>query len=223
MSQEPAVAVKEEYTGFHNFYSPEDFIKREADNGVIRLGDGNRAAEVSESFITGMHAGVEAEVGEAAGFLMYQSGFEWGVRNMASFNARMRKEFGSGKRDIWQMNPAFVFETWWWPLTTQGFGGWSLDLKLEKKDIVVAEIFNSAVAASMERAGKPVCHMYAGLFAGAFSYYDRKDRSSIELQCYAMGMDRCKFLIGDAKDVDAAEFWTKEGATAEEVMSRLDD
>jgi hypothetical protein len=35
------------------------------------------------------------------------------------------------------------------------------------------ELRNSAVAQSMALAGKPVCHLYAGLFAGAFSFYDK--------------------------------------------------
>jgi predicted hydrocarbon binding protein len=221
--QEPSVAVREENTGRHNYYSPEDFIQRDLNTGVISLADQNRAAQVSESFITGLHAGIDHEVGNASGYLMYRAGYEWGLRNMANFSARMRQEFGSGKNDIWTMNKIFVWESWWWPLTTQGFGGWALDLKLENKGIVVAEIFNSAVAQSMERAGKPVCHMYAGMFAGAFSYYDRRERSAIEIQCYAMGNGSCKFLIGDSKDVDAAEFWRTEGASAAEVVSRLRD
>lgn len=221
MNEEAAIAVKEDYTGRHNYYMPEDFIQRDVSAGMITLGDDNRAAQVSETFITGLHAGMDDELGDSAGYLMYRSGYEWGMKNLASFNTRMRHEFGSGKRDIWDMNPAFVWETWWWPLTTQGFGGWSLDLKFEEKGVVVVEIFNSAVAQSMENAGKPVCHMYAGLFAGAFSYYNRRDRGAIELQCYAMGSDRCKFLVGDSKEVDAAEFWRKEGASATEILGNL--
>jgi len=221
--QDPAVAVREENTGRHNYYSSEDFIQRDISMGTISLADQNRAAQVSESFITGLHSGIAEEIGDASSYLMYLAGYEWGMRNMANFSTRMRDEFGSGKTDIWAMNKTFVWESWWWPLTTQGFGGWALDLKLENKGIVVAEIFNSAVAQSMERAGKPVCHMYAGLFAGAFSYYDRSERSAIEIQCYAMGNGSCKFLIGDSKSVDAAEFWSTEGASASEILSRLRD
>lgn len=221
MPAQPAIAVSNDYTGRHNHYLPEEYVRRDADSGTISLGSGLRAAQVTEDFVTGLHAGVEQEVGDSAGFLMYRSGVEWGLRNMTAHNARMRQTYGDGKRDIWQMNPTFVFESWWWPMTVQGFGGWSLDLSFKRKNIVVAEIRNSAVAQSMERAGKPVCHMYAGLLAGAFTFFDRSERSGIELQCYAMGSDRCKFLIGDSKEVNAAEFWVKEGATATEILEQL--
>lgn len=222
MSESPSIAVQDDFTGRHNRYHPDEYVQRDLAAGRITLGGEQRAAQVSESFVTGLHAGVEAEVGDAAGFLMYRSGFEWGARNIARFNERMRREYGGGKRDIWQMNAQFVFENWWWPLATTGFGAWALDLKFDHKNIAVVEIRNSAVAQSMERAGKPVCHMYAGLFAGAFSFYDRRERSAIELQCYAMGSDRCKFLVGDGTEINAADFWINEGASAAEVVERLD-
>jgi hypothetical protein len=146
---------------------------------------------------------------------------------MKRFNNRMRHEYGGGKLDIWQMNKQFVMETWWWPLTIQGFGGWRLTMgdkdneALQSKGLTVIELRNSAVAQSMALAGKPVCHMYAGLFAGVFSFYDREERGCIEIQCYAMGNDVCKFLVGSQKLMNAAEFWSKEGATATEILEKL--
>ena len=63
--------------------------------------------------------------------------------------------------------------------------------------------------------------MYAGMFAGAFSVFEREERDAIEIQCYAMGNDCCKFLIGKKERVNAAEFWRKEGAGAQEITERL--
>jgi predicted hydrocarbon binding protein len=141
---------------------------------------------------------------------------------MKRFNDRMRHEFGGGKQDIWHMNMRFVFETWWWPLTIEGYGGWKLDLSFRNKNLTVVELTNSAVAQSMALAGKPVCHLYAGLFAGAFSFYDKTERECIEVQCYSMGNDRCKFLIGDKKQVNAADFWRREGANAADILRNFE-
>lgn len=218
MSQIP---VKGEHTGHHNYYFSEDFFKFEEEQGAVYLRDGQRAAKVTEAFINGLHLGIEEEVGEPSGLLMYACGYKWGVRDMKRFNERMRHEFGGGKADVWQMNMQFVFETWWWSLVSEGFGAWSLDLSFRNKGITAVEIRNSAVAQSMEMAGKPVCHLYAGLFAGVFSVFDRKERESIEIQCYSMGNDACKFLVGEQKQINAADFWVKEGASAVEVMGKL--
>lgn len=210
------------FKGYHNYYHPEEFFSSDSTKGTIHLRDGQRAARVSEAFINGLHVGVEDEVGDASGLIMYRCGYQWGLEDMKRFATRMRQEFGGGKQDIWQMNMGFVFESWWWPLTVEGYGGWTLDLGFLKKGITVAEIRNSAVAQSIKMANKPVCHLYAGLFAGALSVYDKAERGAIEIQCYAMGNDACKFLIGDQKQVNAAEFWRKEGASAHEIVANFE-
>jgi uncharacterized protein len=198
------------YRGYHNYFHPDEFFSHESERGAIYMRDGQRAAKVTEAFINGLHGGIEEEVGAAGALMMYRCGYAWGVQDMKRFAERMRQEFGGGKREIWNMSMRFVFESWWWPLTIQD------------KGLTVAEIRNSAVAKSMKMLGKPVCHLYAGMFAGVFSVYDRQERESIEMQCYSMGNESCKFLIGTKERVNAAEFWRQEGATSVEIMGNLE-
>jgi len=205
----------------HNYFVQEEFLKRDEENGNLYLRDGQRAVMASEDFISGLHSGMHEEVDDAANLIMYKCGFDWGVNDMKRFNERMRHEFGGGKVDVWNMNRHFVMESWWWPLTLEGWGAWTIDFSYEKQGMVFVTIRNSAVAKSMEQVGKPVCHMYAGMFAGVFSVYDRDDRGGIEVQCYAMGNDCCKFLVGKSDKVNAAEFWRREGANAGEILERL--
>ena len=209
------------YKGYHNYFVEEEFFRSIEKDGSIYIRDGQRAAKVSEDFVVGLHSGLNEDVGDASNLVMYKCGVEWGLRDMKRFNNRMRQEFGGGKKDIWSMNPNFVFESWWWPLTIQGWGSWTLDMSFSSKGMTFVEIRNSAVARSMKRVGKPVCHLYAGMFAGVMSYWEKQDRSSIEVQCYSMGNDCCKFMIGDEKRVNAAEFWRQEGATADEIREKL--
>ena len=82
-------------------------------------------------------------------------------------------------------------------------------------------IFDSAVARTLGDVGKPVCHIYAGLFAGFFSDVVRKSLGCIEIQCYSMGETYCKFLLGTQDRIDAAAFWNNEGATARDIEKRL--
>ena len=211
------------FRGYHNYYVADEYFQRAEGSGSIFMRDGQRAAKVTDVFINSLHQGMDEEVGTASTLMMYQCGKAWAEQDMKRFATRMRQEFGGGRREIWQMNEKFVWESWWWPLTVTGFGAWKLDLSFKEKDLTVVEIRNSAVARSMKLLGKPVCHMYAGLFAGAFSFYEKKDRQSIEIQCYSMGNDVCKFLIGDEKRVNAAEFWRQEGATAQEIMTHAEE
>lgn len=205
----------------HNYFVPDVYFNHQPSQGSIYVREGQRVVAADEDFIVGLHSGLEEEVDDASNLIMYKCGREWALQDMKRFNNRMRHEFGGGKLDIWQMKKRFVFESWWWPLTIQGWGAWTLDLSFKERDITFVEIRNSAVANAMEQVGKPVCHLYAGMFAGVFSYYDRNDRESIEVQCYAMGNDCCKFMIGAESQIDAAAFWRQEGATADEIRQKL--
>jgi predicted hydrocarbon binding protein len=209
------------FQSYHNYYVPEEFIRREEGSAKLYLRDGQRAVLASEDFVAGLHSGLHEEVDDASSLIMYKCGYEWGVNDMQRFARRMRHEFGGGRTDIWNMNRNFVFETWWWPLTLEGWGTWKVDFGFQKQGMTFVTIGNSAVAKSMEQVGKPVCHMYAGMFAGVFSVFEREERDSIEVQCYSMGNDCCKFLIGEKSKVNAAEFWRQEGATANEILSRI--
>lgn len=209
------------YKSYHNYYVPEEFYKRDPKSQNLYLRDGQRGVLATEDFITGLHTGLTEEVGDASNTIMYKCGYEWGLEDMKRFSTRMRHEFGGGKVDIWEMNPKFVMESWWWPLTLEGWGGWTIDYGFQKQGMLFVTIYNSAVAKSMEQVGKPVCHMYAGMFAGVFTFFDKSPRSAIEVQCYSMGNDCCKFLIGTEDRVNAAEFWRREGATADEIRNKL--
>jgi predicted hydrocarbon binding protein len=209
------------FKNYHNYFVPEEFVKRDPETKSLRLRDGQRGVLASEDFIAGLHTGSHEEVGDASNLIMYKCGLEWGLQDMKRFADRMRHEFGGGKHDIWSMNKKFVMESWWWPLTLEGWGGWTIDYSFAKQDMTFVTIRNSAVAKSMEQVGKPVCHMYAGMFAGVFSFFDKKERDCIEVQCYSMGNDCCKFLVGQKEKVNAAEFWRREGANANEILEKI--
>lgn len=88
---------------------------------------------------------------------------------------------------------------------------------------LIFNLFDSAVARTLGDVGKPVCHLYAGLFAGFFTQLVNKQLSCIELQCYSMGETYCKFLLGNKDRIDAAAFWQNEGATARDIQRKLQD
>ena len=78
-------------------------------------------------------------------------------------------------------------------------------------------LFDSAVARTLGDVGKPVCHIYAGLFAGFFTEIMSKPLNCIEIQCYSLGESYCKFLLSGQDRIDAAAFWLHEGATASDI------
>lgn len=204
----------------HNYYDPEDFFFRDPRTGTIRRHDGNRVVAISEDFIASLFAGTAQEVGEeAARAILYQTGYRWALEDMRNFQPNMEKEFGGVK--LSEMHLRFVLETWWWPLTTMGWGGWNYDFSARSTGIVTLDLFESVIAKSLERLGKPVCYWYAGLFGGLLTHLSKRELNCIEIQCYASGHDVCRFMVGADKRINAAAFWVEEGATAKEILDNL--
>ncbi len=202
----------------HNHYSFKDFFQFEADKGTIVDWNGAQNILATEDFIIGLVEGLEEEVGEASAAIMYTIGCEWGQKDAFFFEKWFEKEFD---RPVRQASLMFLLETWWWPFTAQGWGRWEVDMSDRQQGFMFINLFDSALARTLGDIGKPVCHLYAGLFSGFFTEMVKKQLGCIEIQCYSMGETYCKFLLGGQERIDAASFWLNEGATAKDIEKRL--
>jgi uncharacterized protein len=210
--------LKRQHPHIHYHYDFNSFFHFDHQKGTVTDWNDSRNILASEDFIIGLIEGLEEEVGSAASLVMYNIGKDWGTKDAAFFEAWYQREY---QQDLRQANLSLVLETWWWPFTAQGWGNWDVDLSDQKNGFMFVNIFDSAVARTLGDVGKPVCHIYAGLFAGFFSSFIQKQLNCIEIQCYAMGETYCKFLLGKRDRIDAATFWTNEGATARDIEKRL--
>jgi uncharacterized protein len=200
-------------------YSRAQFFQFDMEQGKVVDYHRQRNLLVGEDFIVSLLKGLEHEVGEAAGWLCYQIGFEWGKQDAVLFQSWF-KEFYNLTLET--SNLAFAMETWWWPYTAQGWGTWSPNLDNRASGFFYVDLFDSAVAKSLGYMGKPVCHLYSGILAGFFSVAFKQELCSTEIQCYAMGNDFCRFLVGSSDRIQAAEFWISSGAKANEIAERFE-
>ncbi|GAB4214809.1 MAG: 4-vinyl reductase [Synechococcales cyanobacterium] len=202
----------------HSHYSYQDFFRFNHDQGTIIDWNQNQNILLSEDFIVGLQTGLEREVGDASAAVMYSIGQDWGKFDAENFLGWFEKEFSI---TVKQANLLFLLETWWWPFTAQGWGKWEVELAAKQRGFIFINLFDSMVARSLGDIGKPVCHLYAGLFAGFFTSLTQRSLACVELQCYAMGETYCKFLLGGQDRIDAANFWINEGASAKEIERRM--
>lgn len=202
----------------HNYYTLDDYYQN-AGYGKILDKYKKRVVLLTEDFVVGFQKGLEDEVGDVAQLIMYKCGYEWGSEDMKNFDKRFTEEFDG--RSMAEMNLNMVLETWWWPLQITGWGSWQFDFSFKNQGLIFVDLYDSAIAKSIGNIGKVACHFYAGMFASVFSYLSKKELEGIEIQCYSMGEDFCKFMIGSNKKVNAADFWVKEGATAKEIMNKI--
>jgi uncharacterized protein len=203
----------------HNYYTADAFYRHDPARGVVTNVYGQRVMRVSEDFMIAMLGALEDEVGQqGATEIMYKCGYQWGMEDMRSFTRRAQAEF---QAELDKMRVGFLLEEWWWPLTITGWGTWRYDFRQKDKGLLYVELYESAVAKSIGDIGTAVCYFYAGLFAAVFSVLARRNLGAVEMQCYSMGEDFCKFVVSDYEKVDAAGFWRGQGATAKDIMKKL--
>ncbi|BDM83701.1 V4R domain-containing protein [Acaryochloris marina] len=226
LSSAPSNCIQKQYSSKElfpqklNHYRFEDFFTFNRSDGTIEDWHDSRNILASEDFIVALINGLEQEVGSASSVVMYNIGHEWGKQDAAFFQGWFEQQF---QKPVRMARPSLALEAWWWPFTSQGWGNWEVDLEDQTNGFMFINIFDSAVARTLGDVGKPVCHIYAGLFAGFFSQLTQKELSCIETQCYAMGETYCKFLLGKKNRIDAATFWQNEGANAKDIATRLRD
>lgn len=190
--------------------------------GAIFLPDGRRVAAWPEILLRTLHETLAPDAPDAARLQLYRAGYEWGLQELLHLSRRVREESGAGSdHDLWQTDAAVVFERWSAPLAVAGWGTWSLDRSAHASGITVVELRHSAVAAALQSstaAAAPVCHLYAGLFAGALSFYDRAESHALETSCVALGHDCCRFIVGPGPVIDRAETALHKGAAHDAIL-----
>lgn len=190
--------------------------------GALRLSDGQRTAVLPGAFLRHLPTELAAPLGDGARQAVYKFGYEWSLQEMVRLSRVLAGEFGGGANlDLWQMDARFVLDRWWAAFAAAGWGTLALDLSSHARDFAFIELRQSLVAAQFTGATQPTCQLYAGLFAGALSFYERTERHATEFQCAALGAPVCRFVIGPGPQIDEVEAWRQQRVAPDEIRRRL--
>jgi bacteriochlorophyll 4-vinyl reductase len=202
--------------GRHNYFDDEDFVRPDPARGTVRDAVGRRLVRASADLLAALPAALARE-GAAAGDVLYKIGRRWGDADFRAFAERAPKEFGVNGLE--QMHFQVMLESWRWPFTAAGWGTWRYDFRRARVGLPVVDLAHSAAVTG--RADKPVCHLYAGLFAAVFSALAKRELVGLELQCAATGAEGCRFLVASAAKAGVAAKLRDDGVPAEEILDRL--
>lgn len=197
------------------------FVQPNPTEGSLRRANGARLAAVPADFLLALHQHLFETFPDTGQDVLYRCGYEQGLKDMLRLNQELKEQYGSGTFDLWQMDAKFILTSWWQPLEEAGWGSCTFDFSALARGVAVIELEDSPVATAVEQIDHPICHFFAGLFAGAVSFYERAERHGAELECRAAGGAKCRFVIAPGAEVDSAEGWRQQGLPAAEIVQRL--
>lgn len=202
----------------HAHFSADDFFHPDPRAGIVRTVYGQRVLMASGAFLAAWTETLVQAAGPNAMDILYRAGCNWGDADFAACRSRLEYEYGV---PLSSLDIALVLESWWWPFRAGGWGRWRCDLGHPQSGIVLIDVTASAVSAALGRTGYCECHLYAGLFAGAFSRFTTHSLAAIEFACASRGDERCRFLVAGPAKVERARSWRDGGLGADETLRRI--
>jgi uncharacterized protein len=202
-----------------NYFTPQDFVYYDAEAGQAYSHDGLRMIMVGEEMILSLQQALEEFAGDTSALILYQIGFDWGERhykNTEKFileNYRLHKSI----QEMPLSGYAFLCDR------GQMASGWGRFFLVEEYGQVFVNLYYSCYAMTVGQIGRPACHIYAGIYAGIFSGASAMALACIEIICYSMGADYCRFLLGSQEAIDATSFWVESGMTYESILENIRD
>jgi predicted hydrocarbon binding protein len=196
-------------------------FRHDAAEGAIRLADHQRVVAIAEPLMQHLHFAIIEQLGETAQDALYRAGYEWALQDMLRLTRQLREEADDATFDFWRQDLKGVISRWWTLPEALGWGTATFDFAAAARGLTFVDLRQSIVADAFAGADQPVCHLYAGLFAGALSFCARAERHAVEVQCTAMGQAACKFIVGPGAEIDTAEAWRQQGIAAPEILRRL--
>lgn len=196
-------------------------IQTDPTKGALRRANGARVAVVPADFLLALHLQLFERFADNSQDVLYRAGYEQGLQDFVRLNQELKAQYGNRSFDLWQMDAKYILNAWWEPHAEAGWGPCSFDLAAMSRGIAVVEMADSPIAAALAGTEFPICHFFAGLFAGAISFYERAERHATEVECRAAGGARCRFIVGPGSNVDSSESLRQQGVAAAEIIRRL--
>ncbi|MFL5339309.1 MAG: hypothetical protein ACJ8F7_04000, partial [Gemmataceae bacterium] len=147
----------------HNHFAAAEFFNFDPGRGAVENVYGQRLLRTTGNFARGLTGVLEREHGaDATGELLYRAGFAWGAADMQAFTDRVQQEY---EVEFEKIGMGQMLESWWWPLRATGWGVWRYDFRHARNGLVLVDLDESLFANARSDADRPICHLYAGLFA----------------------------------------------------------
>lgn len=201
-----------------NYFAPDAYIKGDFESGLIENRRGDRLLALPETLIQAIYAGLEKEIGSAAGVALFNCGRWWGKNFYARFVEEVSDYYGKALAEMEMVELLQCLKQCW---KIHGWGTFDIDLSYYQQGFLVVKIWNSPFAALAPQGKQPACFLEAGILSAFFSQLTGRELHCVQTTCESLGADCNHFILGLRERLKPAEAWLEEQQEHETILDRL--
>jgi predicted hydrocarbon binding protein len=202
----------------NNYFAPDIYVQGDFELGILENRKGTRLFALPEILLEAIYTGLEAEVGSAAGVVLFQCGRWWGKNFYRRFAEEVSQHYSKPLAQMEMVEFLQCLKQCW---KTYGWGILDLDCAYYQQGFLVVRVRNSAFGQASPPLNRPMCFAEAGILSAFFSQLTGRELHCTQTACESMGAECNYFVLGLAERVKPAEAWLEEGQDHDTIMERL--
>lgn len=201
-----------------NYFASDAYITGDFEAGLIENRRGDRLLALPHAFVQGIYAGLEQELGQASGVVLFNCGRWWGKNFYTRFVEEVSDYYNKPVAEMEMVEFIQCLKQCW---KTHGWGTFALDMDYYQQGFLVVKNCNSPFAAAAPQSDRPACFLEAGILSAFFSQLTGRQLHCVQTSCESMGADCNYFILGLSERLKAVDTLLAEGQDHQAIIERL--
>lgn len=201
-----------------NYFAPSSYVQGDFELGLLETRLGSRLIALPEVLLQGIYAGLEEEIGQATGIVLFNCGRWWGKSFYRRFIQEVSEyyEMPLAKMEMAQFLSCLK-QCW----KTHGWGVIDFNFDYYSQGFIVVNTVNSPFAEAAPQNKNFACQPEAGILSSFFSQLTTEELGCVQLSCESMGSPSNYFVIGLGQRINLASAMIEEGHDHSTIIDRL--
>jgi uncharacterized protein len=202
-----------------NYFAPKTYLQGDFESGLIENRQGRRLLALPDTFMHGLYAGLNAQLGSASGLVLYNCGRKWGKNFFRRFCEEVSSYYQQPIEEMEMIELIQCLKQCW---KAHGWGIIEPNFDRYQQGLLVIQVTNSSFAAAIASPNKPGCFIEAGLLSAFFSELSRTDLQCVQTACESLGESSNWFILGLPKRLQKASEMVEQGQTHTAILQSLE-
>lgn len=201
-----------------NYFAPSAYVQGDFELGLLETRLGSRLIALPEVFLQGVYEGLNQELGQASGIVLFNCGKWWGKSFYRRFLEEVSEYYETPLAQMEMVEFLSCFKQCW---KTHGWGVVDFNFDYYSQGFILVQTVNSPFAQAAPPNQGFACQMEAGVLTSFFSQLTGESLLAVQTSCESMGADANYFIIGLEERMKSAKAWLEEGHNHDMVMNLL--